>query len=48
MEDVRGFDDSSTSHRYLAFVQLRMMNNERLAVVDVHVKADSMAAAFSS
>lgn len=48
MKDVRGFNDRSASNRDLISVQIRMVNDEWLAVVDFHIKVDSMAAAFSS
>ena len=46
-EDVRWFYYRSASHRNFIFVQIRMMIDRWLDVVDVHVKADSMAAASS-
>ena len=48
MKDIRGFDDRSVSHRDLLSVQIRMVVDGLLAVVGVHVKVDSMAAASSS
>ena len=48
MKNILGFDDRGTSHRDLLCAQIRTVNDGWLAVVDVHVKADSMAAASSS
>ena len=48
MKDIRGFDDRSVSHRDLLSVQIRMVVDGWLAVVDVYVKVDSMAAASST
>ena len=48
MKDVRGFHDISVSHRYLLSVQKRMVNDWWFAMVDIHVKVDSMADASSS
>ena len=45
---VRGYDDMRASHKDLMFVQKWMVIEGWLAVVDVQVKADSMAAASSS
>ena len=48
IEEVRGFDDMTASHKDLLSVQKRMVVEVLLAVVDVQVKADSMVAASSS
>ena len=48
MNDVRRLDDRSASHRGLLSVQIRMVNGGWLAEVDVHVRADFMAAASSA
>lgn len=40
MKDVRGFDDMSISHWNLLSLQIRMVNDEWLAVLDVHVTAN--------
>ena len=48
IEEVQGFDNMRVSHKDLVSVQKRMLIEWWLALVDVQVKADSMAAASSS
>ena len=45
--EVQGYDDMSGSHKDLLSVQKRMVIVGWLALVDVQVKADSMAVALS-
>ena len=46
IEEVRGFDDTRVvSHKDLLPAQKRMVNERWLALVDVQVKANSVAAA---
>ena len=47
-EEVRGLDDMRASQNNLLFVQKRMVIEGWLALMNVQVKAQSMAAAFSS
>ena len=47
MKEIRGFDDMRASHKDLLSVQTRMVIEGWLELVDVQVKADSMAAASS-
>ena len=44
---MRGFDGINTSRRDLVFVQMSMVIEGWLALVDVHVKVNSMAAVSS-
>ena len=48
MEEIRGFDEIIASHNDLLSVQKSMEFEGWLALVDVHARADSMAAASSS
>ena len=48
IEEARGFDDMRASHKDFLSVQKRMVIEGWLAVVEVQVKADSMAGASSS
>ena len=48
IEEVRGFDDMTASLNDILSVQKRMVIKEWLLLVDVQVKAGSMAVAFSS
>ena len=47
-EEVRGLDDMRASQNNLLFGQKRMVIEGWLALMNVQVKAQSMAAAFSS
>ena len=48
MEGRREFDEKSVLHINVLSLQLKMVNDGCLAVVDVHVKDNFMAAASSS
>ena len=48
IEKVQGFDDMRASHKDLLSMQKRMRIEEWLALVDVQVKAECMAAVYSS
>ena len=48
IEEVRGFDDMTASLNDILSVQKRMVIKGWLLLVDVQVKADSMAITFSS
>ena len=48
IEEVRGFDDMTASLNDILSVQKRMVIKGWLLLVDVQVKAGSMAVAFSS
>ena len=48
MEEIRGFDEIGASHNDLLSMQKSMEFEGWLALVDVHDKADSIAAASSS
>ena len=48
MDVIREFDEKSVLHINVLSLQLKMVNDGCLAVVDVHVKDNFMAAASSS